>query len=182
MFAAEGDRMMSKRGYSLLEVMLAASILASSILLVFSVFTMLFNGSQKTVDMTAGTTIAQSLMTQEIYQLTGDTNTRIAFFQDNAYSLPQAINGGTYTLNNSQYCYKFTCQDVTLPVKLHCQATDCTNNSNQTHLRELHLVVWWWDAKATGASDVGSMQLDASHPGAGQLQVSMTRLLWPTAP
>src|SRR5579862_5097435 len=93
-----------RKGFSLIELMLSICIIGTSIVLVVGIFTILVAGSQKAADVTAGSTVAAGLMSQQIYQLMSCDYTRNQFFQQ-SYDTPTSFIGGTYTLNGTVFLY-----------------------------------------------------------------------------
>ena len=114
---------LEKEGFSLIELMLAVSIIATSLLLFIGVFFAMFKSSQKGVDLTAGTVVAESVLAQYLYdrqEMSGGLPLNLV---DNVGS---PITGTT-TLNKTIFTYEITCQD--------------TGTGN---LKKIDVVVWWW--------------------------------------
>jgi hypothetical protein len=164
-------------GFSLMELMLSIGIIGTSLILVVGIFTMLFSGSQKAGDLTAGSVVADGLLTQQIYQLTSVESTRTAFFQA-AYTNPTFFRGGTYSLNNTVYFYKIYVQDIDPHITLHDTDTDGTAGS--TKMKRLDVVVWWNDASAASQTSAQNMTMHQQARNMGNQEVHQMRILWPT--
>jgi prepilin-type N-terminal cleavage/methylation domain-containing protein len=57
----------TRKGFSLIELMVAVFILSSSLLLIIGMFTFLFNSSKKGVDITAGTAAGEMILEEYLY-------------------------------------------------------------------------------------------------------------------
>ncbi len=155
-----------RSGYSLIELLVAISILATAVLLMIGLFVSFLNSSQKSVDLTGGTVVASSLLNQEVYQVTSD-NALASTFWTTFYSPGAApFASGSYPLNSVTYFYNIYCQDVEMPARL----TSPTNLS-PINLKRMDIVVWWWNSSGP-----------STHQGEGRLQVESSRLMWPSAP
>lgn len=60
-------KMKKKSGFSLIELMVAIFIISTTLLLVIGVFSMLFNATQKGIDLTVGTSAGESILEEYIY-------------------------------------------------------------------------------------------------------------------
>ncbi len=112
-------------GFSFLELMVSICILASSIMLILGLFVHLFNASQKSVDLTAGTVVAESVLQKYLY----DTP-----FPPQNLAIPYS---GVVQLNNQAYIYTIYVQDI---------------NSS---LKRVDAVVTWWNRTPDRASKEG---------------------------
>lgn len=161
--------MRHRKGFSLIELMLSIVIIGTSIVLVVGIFTILVAGSQKAADITAGSTVAAGLMSQQIYQIMASDNTRNTFFQQ-AYSTPTSFIAGTYTLNGTVFLYNMYVQDVNLSsVTLSCPATD---TGGGTKLKRFDIVITWNDASST-------QNIQTTARDQGLQEVHQVRFLWP---
>ena len=172
---------------SLFELVISIGILATSILLVLGIFSGLVNGSQKSVDLTTGSVVAEGLLSQQIYQVMSDNTARNALFSGaGSGSTPEVYKAGTYNLNNVIYAYKIYVQDVSLGTELHSQATDSLNasgaSSGSTRLKRMDIIVWWNDSSAQEKSNKNALTVGSSAQGQGVQQVHQVRLLWPGGP
>lgn len=137
-----------EKGFSLIELMLAVSIIATALLLFIGVFLAMFKSSQKGVDLTAGTVVAESVLSQYLYdrqEMSGGLPVNLI---DNVGS-PVT---GTATLNKTIFTYEITCQDV-----------------GTGNLKKIDVIVWWWQ-------DAGPRKEYKS--GYGKLNVSISRLVY----
>ncbi|MGV8122463.1 MAG: prepilin-type N-terminal cleavage/methylation domain-containing protein [Candidatus Xenobiia bacterium LiM19] len=106
----------SKRGFSLVELMVAIFILSSSLLLIIGLFTFLFNSSRKGIDLTAGVAAAELMMEEYLYRGASDIyNSTTGEF----YAQDRAING----------------------VNFHCEIVVSSPVGN---LRKVDATVYWW--------------------------------------
>ena len=170
---------------SIVELVISIGVLSTMILLVLGIYSGLINGSQKSVDLTAGSVVAEGLLSQQIYQITSNDTTRNAIY-GTPCAAPTVYKSGTYSLNNIIYAYKIYSQDVSLGTPFHSQATDGTTAGGATTLKRLDIVVWWNDGKINKAN-AGSVDLKTSTAGSGAhgqglQQVHQARLLWPGGP
>lgn len=165
----------ARKGFSLIELILSIGIVGTSLILVVGIFTMLFNGSQKAGDLTAGSVVADGIMTQTIYQVMCTETYRTAFFQAQ-YNGPTFYRGGTYSLNSQVYFYKIYCQDLNFGSTLHNSDTDGING---TYLKRFDIVVWWNDASAASQTQAQNMTMNQQSRGTGIQEVHQVRLLWP---
>jgi len=175
------EKLMSPRsrrqGFSLIELIVSIGIVGTSLILLVGIFTVLLNGSQKASDLTSGSAIADGLLSQQVYQIMAVDSNRVTFFKT-AYSTPQVINGGTYSLNNTVFFYKIYVQDVALGATLHNSSTD--GSTGQTLLKRLDVVLWWSDETAGSASSWTSLTMNQqTGRGQGVQQVHQVRVLWP---
>jgi len=106
----------SKRGFSLVELMVAIFILSSSLLLIIGLFTFLFNSSRKGIDLTAGVAAGELIMEQYLYIHESDIYNNTT---GGTYSDSKTING----------------------VKFHC---DIVISAPVGNLRKVDATVYWW--------------------------------------
>lgn len=59
---------MRQPGFSLIELLVALGILATTLVMVVGVFLTVTRATQKSLDLTAGTVVAQSILSREIYE------------------------------------------------------------------------------------------------------------------
>ncbi|MCD4784384.1 MAG: type II secretion system GspH family protein [Candidatus Eremiobacteraeota bacterium] len=137
-----------EKGFSLVELMIAVSIIATALLLFIGVFFSMFKSSQKGVDLTAGIVVAESALSEYLYdrqEMSGGLSTNLV---DNVGS---PITGTT-TLNKTIFTYEITCQDV-----------------GTGNLKKIDVVVWWWQDTALKKE---------FKSGYGKLNVSISRLIY----
>lgn len=137
-------------GFSLLELVFAIGILGLAILMVVGLFVNLFRSSQKGVDLTAGTTVAEAELNRFLYKQ-----------QETAGGLEALPSGGSVAdqgnvvSSNQRYYYKISSSDA-----------------GSTELKKVDIVLWWWDG------DRGQDDLSYRRTGYGKLQVRMSRLVY----
>ena len=90
--------------------MVSIGILATSLLLVVGIFMTVTRASQKSLDLTAGTIIAESVLTRELYSIMGDTDTRKSFFDASDPRVP--YSEGTERLNQTVFTYRIYASSV----------------------------------------------------------------------
>ncbi|MHB2017116.1 MAG: type II secretion system protein [Candidatus Xenobia bacterium] len=170
----------ARRGFSIMELVVAVGIMGTAVLLIIGIFFTLFHISQKSVDKVAGFTIAESLLVQEAYQICGDPSGANAFWQNTPAN---PLCAGTYQVNNASYFYRMYAADEVL---VNSGSTPFTglywndpNNQppiNPINPRRLDILLWWWDAGA--GTSVTLTQ--ASRQGYGIMHVQDSMLLWPS--
>lgn len=141
-------------GFSLVELMISIGILATSLLLVVGIFMTVTRASQKSLDLTAGTIIAESVLSRELYSIMGDDTTRAGFFAANDPSVP--IVQGTERLNQTVFTYLIYANTV-------------MGGEVGNRVKKVDTVVWWWNE---GGSSVAGVR-----PGYGFLRSEVSRLV-----
>ncbi|MCE1248390.1 MAG: type II secretion system GspH family protein [Firmicutes bacterium] len=136
------------KGFSLIELVLAVSIVATALILFIGIFFAMFRASQKGVDLTAGTVVAESVLNQYLYDQQEKTGGLPVNLTDNSGS-PYT---GTTSLNKTIFTYEITCQDT-----------------DSTDLKRLDVQVWWWQSDATRQDN---------KEGYGKLHVKLTRMVF----
>ncbi|GEM_PF-1101738 len=109
----------SKRGFSLIELMVAIFILSSSLLLILGLFTFLFNSSRKGIDLTAGVAAAELMMEEYLYKNSEGASSIYYDTLGKTVSDSKTING----------------------VKFHC---DIAISAPAGNLRKVDATVYWW--------------------------------------
>jgi prepilin-type N-terminal cleavage/methylation domain-containing protein len=145
---------MRQPGFSLIELLVALGILATTLVMVVGVFLTVTRATQKSLDLTAGTVVAQSILSREIYEaMSHDTSRRFFFNKD--YSNEPWVRG-TERLNQTVFTYLLYANTV-------------MNTGVGNRVKKVDAVVWWWNEEA------------ASVPGAkagyGFLRSEVTRLV-----
>lgn len=150
-----------RAAFSLMELLVAFSIIATALLLIIGIFTNVIEASQKTVDLTAGTIQAEYLMDAEIYAIMNDTARRDYFFDN-----PAPMSGGTAyamgtanTLNQTIFSYVLYSEQVGAPF-----------NVPGNRLMKVDVIVWWWNPGAAG-------EFTKARQGYGYLRTQLTRLV-----
>lgn len=144
-----------------MELVISVGIISTAILLVVGVFTFLFKSSQKSVDMTSGTVVAESIMQDMMFRIMYDHTTRVNFYNSDVagmYASETAVEVSSRSYNGSQYFYTI-------------YLTDCSGlGSNSANpMCKMSVVVNWWDQ---GGGIPGR-----SRSGYGTLAVELTRLI-----
>ncbi|MBM3460589.1 MAG: hypothetical protein FJX76_00620 [Armatimonadetes bacterium] len=145
-----------------MELIISVGILSTAILLVVGIFTFLFKASQKSVDMTAGTIVAESILQEYIYSLR--TGGRLDKFMT---ATKDAADKDAYAsdvrhLNKTDFFYTLYVQDITalLPPEV----------PSSQQLRKLRIVCNWWE-QAGGLPG-------RARAGYGQLSVEVSRIIY----
>lgn len=163
-------------GFSLVEVMVSICILAMVLLYVIGVFTTGMRANRKSVDLTAGILVAESVLTHEMHGILNyDSDKRNAMFSDSASSSEPFVTG-TQHINNTVFTYKIFVSNV--------GSADDIFNKTSNHLKKVDVQVWWWnDSIATDGSTTTSgtgTEADRAksfRDGYGVLSVGLTRLI-----
>lgn len=166
----------SRRGLSLSELILSLGIIGTCLVLVVGMVTFLVNGSQKAADVTAGAVMADSLLSQYIYQVMSAETTRTAYFQSSQPN-PEVVRGGSCALNTSVYFYKIYSQDIAIGTRLRCVDTDGARG--RTPMKRLDIVVWWNDSAASSATTAEGLAIHAQSRQQGLQEVHQVRVVWP---
>lgn len=147
-----------RRGFSLLELLVATGILSTALLLMIGVFLSAMRGNQKAVDLTAGAVVAESVLTQIIYETSSDPARKADFF-DSVYDADTGspYTSGVLTLNRTPFNYV-----LYAPTVLNPGPYDPDGNK----LKRLEVVVWWWQDSSQSA-----------RAGYGQLRTDLVRLV-----
>lgn len=153
---------MGPRAFSLMELMISVGILATAILLVTGVYLFLFRASQKSVDLTAGTVVAESILKEWQQRLSYDVATSTAF-RNSTYATDTLIDSSTKSLNNAVFTYNLYAMDVNSLLGL-----STTPNPPPPPIRRLRIVCSWWD---------NGRGLPGTDRGLGLLTVELNRMV-----
>lgn len=154
----------SNLGFSLIELMVSVGIMATTLLLVLGIFTNVMRASRKAVDLTAGTIVAESVLTKELYRVMADEGAKARFFDEaNNYDTNELV-AGTEHLNDAVFTYRVYASNVSLG------STMATGN----RVKKLDVVVWWWNSDEKGEDTTIHSQ---TREGFGFLRTEMTRLV-----
>lgn len=134
--------------------MISIGILATSLLLVVGIFLTVTRASQKSLDLTAGTVIAESVLTRELYSVMGESSTRQIFFTRNYATDP--LVQGTERLNQTVFTYVIYANTV-------------LDGDEGNRVKKVDAVVWWWNEGGTAVAGV--------KPGYGFLRSEVSRLV-----
>ncbi len=137
-----------------MELLVSIGILATALLMVVGVFLTVTRASQKSLDLTAGTLVAQSVLSREIYGIMRDENSRRLFFQRDYQADP--LVRGTERLNQTVFTYLLYANTV--------MGAEVGNR-----VKKVDAVVWWWNEEATS--------VPGARAGYGTLRSEVTRLV-----
>jgi hypothetical protein len=164
----------------MVELTISIGIIATSIILIVTLFSTMFKSSQHAVDLTAGTVVAESELDRYIYEN--------EFFNAGTQASPSyqygfgRFAGGSYN-NFVVYSSTKSLNNVTFIFDIY--STDISSE-----MVKLDIVVWWWqnvavtrptadftynETTATGASVQSDKQV--TSPGAGVLRTELSRLV-----
>jgi prepilin-type N-terminal cleavage/methylation domain-containing protein len=149
---------MPRRGFSLMELIISVGIIATAILLVVGIFTFLFKASQKSVDLTAGTVVAESIMQNTVTRFIYDSSFRSSVMQNHSGYNNTELEQGTKSYNGAQFSYSIYATDLS---QLGSSATN--------PMLSLSVICRWWDS---GGGLAGS-----ARSGYGQLAVELNRIV-----
>ncbi|MCL5774268.1 MAG: prepilin-type N-terminal cleavage/methylation domain-containing protein [Firmicutes bacterium] len=143
--------MLRRKGFSLIELMIAVAIMASAIILVVSVLVAGMKATQKSADLTTGIIVGE-------FALQGYVQ---GIFDRNFDTLIGNISG-TYTLNNTIYTYQIDVTDIDI---------DNSKAPPVVKMKNLLVTVSWWggDSGATRTGDEVSF---------GMLKTSLSRMVY----
>jgi hypothetical protein len=137
--------------------MLAIGLLATTILVVVGVYGFLFNASQKSVDYTAGTSVARSELEGQVRMIQTDPKVKTNFY-GSSYANETVIASGVYPLNQTNINWVIYAQDL-----------GAVGGSSTYPLKKLRAVTSWWNS--------GNGLPAASRQGYGTLSVELTRIM-----
>jgi len=141
---------------------MSIGILATAILLVTGVYLFLFRASQKSVDLTAGTVVAESILREYQQRLIYDPATSTAF-RNATYATDTVIQTGSKSLNQAVFNYTIYVMDMNALLGLSSTPTPAPPS-----LRRLRVVCSWWDA---------GRGLPGTDRGLGLLTVELNRMV-----
>ena len=156
-----GNIRRGRRGFSLVELLVSIGIVATVLVYIIGVFTTGMKANRKSVDLTAGTLVAESVISHELYGVLADKDKSARFFA-HTYTSNDAAIEGTETLSNTVFTYKLFVSDVN-------QFVESGNK-----MKKVDVQVWWWVPESTDTSD---LQGNTIRAGYGVVSVGMTRLI-----
>lgn len=176
-------------GFSLIELMISVGIMATTLLLVVGVFTNVMRASRKSVDLTAGTLVAESVMNRELYSIMTGPD-KAAFFKDgtvpaaSSHNLqagevkPNELLSGTERLNETVFTYKMYAKalDLTDPGAGAAEGSNAKSVSDKNRVVKVDVVVWWWAEGAKNGEEPAN-GTDNTRQGYGILRTELTRLV-----
>ncbi len=134
--------------------MVSVGILATSLVLVVGIFMTVTQASQKSLDLTAGTIVAESILSRELYGIMGDDDSRHTFFARDYQNDP--FVRGTERLNQTVFTYLI-------------YATSAMDGEVGNRVKKVDAVVWWWNEEGAPSSE--------GRAGYGFLRSEVTRLV-----
>ncbi len=137
-----------------MELLVSIGILATSLVMVVGVFLTVTRASQKSLDLTAGTVVAQSVLSRELYGIMSNEVSRRTFF-DRDYQTDPLLRG-TERLNQTAFTYLLYANTV-------------MNGDVGNRVKKVDVVVWWWNEEAAS--------VPGSTAGYGFLRSEVTRLV-----
>ena len=137
-----------------MELLVAIGILATCLVMVVGVFLTVTRASQKSLDLTAGTIVAQSILSRELYGIMGSDAARSNFFSG-SYATDPFVEG-TERLNQAVFTYRI-------------YATPVMIGDMGNRVMQLNAVVWWWNDEGSAPSE--------GRAGYGYLRSELTRLV-----
>ncbi|MBQ7502175.1 type II secretion system protein [bacterium] len=173
------ERRKAEGGFSLIELMVSVGIMSITLLLVLAVFVGSTRASQKSVDLTAGIVVAESVLTKEVYNIVNDSkypaNIRNKLLKGDG----KPVASGVKNLNNTTFIWELTSTKV---VNDTSTATDNPFGVKNSLLK-LDAEVWWYKTGAgpnvdeNGIAEGGSgVSGDNKRQGYGTLHCEMSRL------
>ncbi|MBI3929166.1 MAG: hypothetical protein HY319_26715 [Armatimonadetes bacterium] len=128
------------RGLTLAELVVSIFLVATALLLVIGVFLTVLRGVEKSADLTAGATVAESMLNFEIYRVLSDTSpflTRNQFLTQD--SPPIGPIEASFSLNNTVFTYRIYHQTVEDSAGAVLGAGAAENR-----LKKVDIIVWWF--------------------------------------
>lgn len=146
---------MVRKGFSLLEIIIAIGVLAIAIVTVTALFTKVLRGSQKSVDLSRGTMLAQAIISERIYNTFDDDVVKDLWWT--------RVDAGIYA-GPSNFWESQTVNDMRYVL----YAAPVTALGAQPYrAAKVDVVVWWWDSQQTGGA----------REGYGELRTEVSRLV-----
>lgn len=142
-----------------MELLISVGILAVAILMVVGVFTYLFSASQKSVDVTAGTVIAEAIMQDTVNRFAYDPGFRTTLHNNySVYASDTVIQSGARAYNGTDFNYTISLQEL-----------GALGSSAVNPMFSLGVKCWWWDS--------GGGYAAANRQGYGRLSVELNRII-----
>ena len=137
-----------------MELLVSVGILGTALVMVVGVFLTVTRASQKSLDLTAGTVVAQSVLSRELHGIMSHEASRRTFF-DRDYRTDPWVRG-TERLNQTAFTYLLYANTV-------------MNGDVGNRVKKVDAVVWWWNEEATS--------VPGAKAGYGFLRSEVTRLV-----
>ena len=129
------------QGFSIIELLISMSIISIALVFLIDVFTTGMKANRKSVDLTAGTLVAEEIISQELYGILSDNDKSNAFFAKNDDKV-EYVKGVKYH-NNTKFTYKMFISDV--------KNMGDADNSNK--MKKVDVQVWWWNDDGSNVSE-----------------------------
>lgn len=139
---------------------MALGVVSGAFLVVAALFTQLLHGNQKEADLSAGTLVAKSAMTERLQKIFSGVEpglTKEQFFAGNSPPLPPLE--GEVSLNKTVFHYRITHQTVTTSGSDPLGGPSGRNN----RLKKLNAVVWWAGDESAARSGYGKLRTEATR-------------------
>ena len=151
-------------GFSLIELLISMSIIATALVFLIGVFTTGMRANRKSVDLTAGVLVAESIISQELYGILQDDTKRDDFFKDSSSSATTPYVQGVRYNNNTKFTYKMFVSNV----------GDIGEGADNA-MKTVDVQVWWWNEDS--GSEVDPNPSSDWRAGYGVVSVGLTRLI-----
>lgn len=148
-------------GFSLIELLISMSIIATALVFLIGVFTTGMRANRKSVDLTAGVLVAESIISQELYGILQDDTKREVFFNNSTSSTTVPYVQGVRYNNNTKFTYKMFVSNV-----------DSIGEGTDNAMKKIDVQVWWWNNEEATTEEEKSFRA-----GYGIVSVGLTRLV-----
>ncbi len=168
-------------GFSLIELLISIGIIATVLLYIMGVFTTGMRANRKSVDLTSGTLVAESVISRELYDILADSQRASDFFGA-TYGADSntAYVQGSETLDGTVYTYKLYVSDVSMQMA----GTDASTTGMGNAIKKVDVQVWWWTQDEEAAKTVNPESSDSVEnnaksfkQGYGVASVGLSRLI-----
>ena len=148
------------QGFSIIELLISMSIISIALVFLIGVFTTGMKANRKSVDLTAGTLVAEEIISQELYGILSDTDKSKAFFEKSSDKV-EYVKGVKYH-NNTKFTYKMFISDV-----------KDLGDEDSNKMKKVDVQVWWWNDDGSNVSE----EQASFRAGYGVVSVGLTRLV-----
>jgi type II secretory pathway pseudopilin PulG len=150
------------KGFSMVELVFAIAVIATSLLLFVGIFFTMFRATQKGVDLTAGTVVAESKLASFLYNVQEHSespyDTRFPNGLDSLKDDGSVVDSGGEDLNRVKFSYEIRSWKVSTDPAL-------------VNLRKVEITTWWW-------GDNNNPTVVQNKAGYGKLSVVISRLVY----
>ncbi|MDO5296702.1 MAG: type II secretion system protein [bacterium] len=152
------------QGFTILELMISMSIISIALVFLIGVFTTGLRANRKSVDLTAGTLVAEEIISQELYGILADADKSKTFFGEGSTTDTNKLYvQGTKYHNNTKFTYKMFISDV----------KNMGDKDNANKIKKVDVQVWWWNDEGQEPSATQ----ESFRAGYGVVSVGLTRLV-----